>query len=193
MSKRDYYDVLGVSKGADDAELKSAYRKLAMKHHPDRNPDDDVAAEHFREASEAYDALRDPQKRAAYDQYGHAAFEGAQGGGPGQGFAGGFSGGFSDIFEQMFSEFTGGEGGGGGARSGSDLRYEMTVSLDEAFSGTSKEFKVTIPVSCDSCDGHGSADGSRPRTCQACGGAGQMRSRTTQQVQGLGGEGAAGR
>ena len=116
MAKRDFYEVLGVGRDADDKTIKSAYRKLAMANHPDRNPDDDAAAERFREASEAYEVLKDSQKRAAYDQLGHAAFEqsaGFGGGGAGAGF-GGFGGGFSDIFEQMFSEFSGGRGGGGG-------------------------------------------------------------------------------
>ena len=128
MSKRDFYEVLGVSRDADDKALKSAYRKLAMQNHPDRNPDDEAAAERFREASKAYDILKDSQKRAAYDQLGHAAFENA-GAGAGGGFGGG---GFSDIFDQMFSEFSGGARSGQGQnRSGSDLRYDMNVSLEE--------------------------------------------------------------
>ena len=119
MSKRDFYEVLGVNRDADDKTIKSAYRKLAMANHPDRNPDDDAAAERFREASEAYEVLKDSQKRAAYDQLGHAAFEQSAGGG-GAGFAG-FGGGFSDIFEQMFSEFSGGQSRGGQSRHGADL------------------------------------------------------------------------
>ena len=172
MSKRDYYEVLGVSKGADEAELKSAYRKLAMKHHPDRNPDDEVAAAHFREASEAYEVLRDPQKRAAYDQMGHSAFEGAQGGGFGGGFG---TAGFSDIFDQIFNDFSGGGQGGQGQRTGGDLRYELSVTLDEAFKGVKRDINVTIPVACESCNGSGGADGSRPRTCGTCQGNGRVR------------------
>ena len=137
MAKRDFYDVLGVSKDADEKTIKSAYRKLAMANHPDRNPDDEAAAERFREASEAYEILKDDQKRAAYDRMGHAAFEqgaGGFGGGFGGGGAGfgGFGGGFSDIFDQMFSEFSG-RGSGDQTRHGSDMRYDMNISLEEAY------------------------------------------------------------
>ena len=156
MSKRDFYDVLGVSRTADEKELKSAYRKLAMNNHPDRNPDDEAAAERFREATEAYDVLKDPQKRAAYDQLGHAAFEGAAGGG------GGFSGGgFSDIFDQMFSEFSRGARSPQADRSGNDLRYDMNISLEEAFTGVQRDITVTVPVSCEGCGGSGASEGSR--------------------------------
>ncbi|MEC7651781.1 MAG: DnaJ domain-containing protein, partial [Pseudomonadota bacterium] len=151
MSKRDFYDVLGVSKDADEGELKSAYRKLAMKNHPDRNPDDNAAAERFREATEAYEILKDPQKRAAYDRMGHAAFEGAAGGGFGGGGFGG--GGFADIFDQMFSEFSRGAGAGQADRAGNDLRHDMNISLEEAFSGVQRDITVTVPVGCDSCEG----------------------------------------
>ena len=122
MAKRDYYEVLGVSKSADEKQIKSAYRKLAMANHPDRNQGDEAAAERFREASEAYEVLKDSDKRAAYDQMGHAAFEQSAGGFGGGGFGGFGGGGFSDIFEQMFSEFSGGRSGGGGAQHGADLR-----------------------------------------------------------------------
>ena len=195
MSKRDFYEVLGVSRDADEKSLKSAYRKLAMENHPDRNPDDEAAAERFREASEAYDALKDPQKRAAYDRLGHAAFE--QGaGGPGGGFGGGGfgAGGFADIFDQMFSEFSGGARGRQQDHTGNDLRYDLNVSLEEAYKGLQKDITVTIPVSCNSCDGSGAASGSKPSTCGTCGGAGRVRAqqgffaveRTCHACQGMG-------
>ena len=178
MAKRDFYEVLGVGRDADDKTIKSAYRKLAMANHPDRNPDDDAAAERFREASEAYEVLKDSQKRAAYDQLGHAAFEqsaGFGGGGAGAGF-GGFGGGFSDIFEQMFSEFSGGRGGGGGqSRHGADLRYDLDIDLDEAFTGCTKDIVAEISASCDDCSGTGAAKGSQPTTCSGCGGRGKVR------------------
>ena len=191
MSKRDFYEVLGVSRDADDKVLKSAYRKLAMQNHPDRNPDDEAAGERFREASEAYDILKDPQKRAAYDQLGHAAFENA-GASASSGFSGG---GFADIFDQMFSEFSGGvRGGRGQDRSGSDLRYDMNVSLEEAFMGLQKDITINVPVSCGKCDGSGAAGGSKPSTCGSCGGSGRVRAqqgffaveRTCHVCQGLG-------
>ena len=196
MSKRDFYEVLGVSRDADDKALKSAYRKLAMQNHPDRNPDDEAAAERFRAASEAYDILKDPQKRAAYDQLGHAAFENASAGAGGGFGGGGFGGGgFADIFDQMFSEFSGGARGGQGQdRSGSDLRYDMNVSLEEAHLGLQKDITINVPVSCGNCDGSGAAGGSKPSTCGTCGGAGRVRAqqgffaveRTCHACQGMG-------
>ncbi len=178
MSKADYYELLGVSKNADGKELKSAFRKKAMKHHPDRNPDDAGAEAKFKEINEAYEVLKDPQKRGAYDQYGHAAFE--QGGGAG-GFGGG-AGGFSDIFEDIFGEMMGGGAGrrGGGARSGgrergSDLRYNMEVSLEDAYNGKSAEISVPTAVGCETCSGSGAKPGSSPSTCNTCGGAGRVR------------------
>ena len=173
MSKRDFYEVLGVNRDADDKTIKSAYRKLAMANHPDRNPDDDAAAERFREASEAYEVLKDSQKRAAYDQIGHAAFEQSSGSG-GAGF-GGFGGGFSDIFEQMFSEFSGGQSGGSQSRHGSDLRYDLDIDLDEAFLGCTKDIVADISSTCEACSGNGAEKGSRPVTCSACGGRGKVR------------------
>ena len=178
MSKRDFYEVLGVSQGADEKELKSAYRKLAMANHPDRNPDDEAAAERFREATEAYDVLKDPQKRAAYDRMGHAALDQAAGSGfGGGGFGGGGfgGGGFSDIFDQMFSEFSRGARGGQPDRAGNDLRYDMNVSLEEAFAGVQRDITVTVPVTCDGCDGSGSSEGSQPQNCGTCGGSGRVR------------------
>ena len=173
MSKRDFYEVLGVNRDADDKTIKSAYRKLAMANHPDRNPDDDEAAERFREASEAYEVLKDSQKRAAYDQLGHAAFEQSAGGG-GAGFSG-FGGGFSDIFEQMFSEFSGGQSRGGQSRHGADLRYDLDIDLDEAFSGCTKDIVADISATCELCSGSGAEKGSQPVTCSGCGGRGKVR------------------
>ena len=173
MSKRDFYEVLGVNRDADDKTIKSAYRKLAMANHPDRNPDDAAAEERFREASEAYEVLKDSQKRAAYDQLGHAAFEQSAGGG-GAGF-GGFGGGFSDIFEQMFSEFSGGQSRGGQSRHGADLRYDLDIDLDEAFSGCTKDIVADISATCELCSGSGAEKGSQPVTCSGCGGRGKVR------------------
>ena len=193
MSKRDFYEVLGVSRDADEKTLKGAYRKLAMQNHPDRNPDDEAAAERFREATEAYDVLKDPQKRAAYDQLGHAAFE--QSAGAAGGFGGGFGGGgFSDIFDQMFSEFSRGARNPQADRSGNDLRYDLNISLGEAFTGVQRDITVTVPVACDGCNGSGAAEGSRPQNCGTCGGSGRVRAqqgffaveRTCHACQGLG-------
>lgn len=180
MAKQDYYETLGVGRDADEAALKSAYRKLAMKHHPDRNPDDASAEAKFKEANEAYDVLKDPDKRAAYDQYGHAAFEG---GGPGGGGGGGgfdFGGGFADIFDEMFGDFrgAGGRGGGGGrgrAARGADLRYNMQIGLEEAFKGRESQIRVATAVSCDDCNGSGASKGSHPSTCSGCQGHGKVR------------------
>lgn len=175
MSKRDYYDVLGAAKSASGDELKKAYRKLAMKFHPDRNPGDKKAEQNFKDLNEAYEVLKDEQKRAAYDQYGHAAFE--QGGGPRAGGAGGFGGGFADIFDEMFGDIMGGRRGGQGRGQsrGQDLRYNMEVSLEDAFNG--KKATITVPSSssCESCDGTGGKDGAAPDTCSSCGGAGKVR------------------
>ena len=182
MSKRDYYDVLGVDKTASDSDLNGAYRKLAMKYHPDRNPDDKDAEHKFKELNEAYEVLKDEQKRAAYDRFGHAAFEG---GGPGAGAGGGFhgfggAGGFSDIFEEMFGEFMGGgrRGGGGGARAntrGADLRYNMEITLEEAFAGKKTTVNVPTSVTCETCEGSGAKPGTQPKTCGTCGGMGRVR------------------
>jgi molecular chaperone DnaJ len=173
MAKRDYYEILGVAKGVSEAELKKAYRRVAMKYHPDRNPDDKDAEEKFKEASEAYEILSDANKRAAYDQYGHAGVEGA--GGMGGGFSGG---GFSDIFGDVFGDiFGGGNGGGrrGGPARGSDLRYTLDLSLEDAVKGTSVKIKVPTLVSCKTCDGSGAKSGTKPATCTTCGGHGQVR------------------
>ena len=179
MSKADYYDLLGVQQGVDEKALKSAFRKAAMKHHPDRNPDDPTAEKKFKEINEAYEVLKDPQKRAAYDQFGHAAFENGGAGGFGGGGFGGAGGGFGDIFEDIFGEMMGGarRGGGrsGGRERGADLRYNMEITLEEAHSGKSAEISVPTAVSCESCDGTGAKPGSSPSTCGTCGGNGRVR------------------
>ena len=178
MSKRDYYEILGVSRDVDAKELKKAYRKLAMKYHPDRNPDDKDADAKFKEATEAYEILGDEQKRAAYDQYGHAGVDPNAAGG---GFGGGGAN-FSDIFGDVFGDIFGGGGGGGGGRGGrggpqrgSDLRYTMDLSLEEAVRGVEKKIRVPTLTSCDTCDGSGAKPGTSPKTCSTCGGAGQVR------------------
>ena len=174
MAKRDFYDVLGIGRDADEKAIKSAYRNLAKQHHPDRNPDDKSAEEKFREASEAYDVLKDPQKRAAYDRMGHAAFDQARGGGGGAGAGAGFS----DIFDEMFSDFMGGRGGGrrrSANKKGSDLRYDMEISLEEAFEGDQKTITIPVASSCEVCEGSGAAPGASVVNCSTCGGRGQVR------------------
>jgi molecular chaperone DnaJ len=178
MAKRDFYEVLGVSKDADGKTIKSAYRKLAMQYHPDRNPDDKSAEDKFREATEAYDVLKDDQKRAAYDRMGHAAFDQSAGfGGGAGGFGAGFgAGGFSDIFDEMFSDFMGGRGGGRKANTkGADLRYDLDISLEEAFHGDNKTITIPVAIRCEICDGSGAAKGSSPVNCGTCGGHGKVR------------------
>lgn len=177
MSK-NYYDILGVSKTASAEELKKAYRKLAMKHHPDKNPNDKAAEEKFKEISHAYDILSDEQKRAAYDRYGHDAFnQGGMGGASGGAGMGGFdfSSGFADIFEDLFG-MGGGRGGQQSANTrGADLRYNLSVTLEEAFKGKSETIKITTAASCDTCSGSGGANGSKPVNCTSCGGSGRVR------------------
>ncbi len=170
MSKRDYYEILGVNREASEQELKKAYRRVAMKFHPDRNPDNKEAEEKFKEASEAYEVLSDSQKRAAYDQFGHAGVEGQTGAGG----AGGF-GSFSDIFGDVFGDIFGGGGGRGGPSRGSDLRYTLELTLEEAVRGTTVKIKVPTLVTCTTCDGSGAKPGTSPTTCQTCGGHGQVR------------------
>ncbi len=176
MSKRDFYEVLGVSKDADDKALKSAYRQLAKQFHPDANPGDGQAEAKFKEINEAYEMLKDPQKRAAYDQFGHAAFEGGGFGG-GQGFGADFSSSMSDIFEDLFGEFMGGRRGGGGhgGERGSDLRYNLEIDLGDAFEGTSTQIHIPTSVTCEPCSGSGAKPGSSPATCSTCGGHGKVR------------------
>ena len=171
MSKRDYYEVLGVDRSAADQEIKKAYRRIAMKYHPDRNPDDEDADAKFKEATEAYDVLMNAEKRSAYDQFGHAGVDQTMGGG---GFQGGAS--FSDIFGDVFGDIFGGGGGGRqGPQRGSDLRYTMEVSLEEAVRGATREIKVPTLQHCDTCDGSGAKPGTNPVTCGSCGGSGQVR------------------
>ncbi|MGO1691876.1 MAG: molecular chaperone DnaJ [Marinobacter sp.] len=172
MAKRDYYDILGVSRDADDKEVKRAYRKLAMKYHPDRNPEDTDAENKFKEASEAYEILADQSKRAAYDQFGHAGVDGQAGGG----FGGGGNGNFSDIFGDVFGDIFGGGGGRGGRNTrGSDLRYTLELDLEEAVKGKTVEINIPGHRECDTCDGSGAEKGSRPETCGTCKGMGQVR------------------
>lgn len=170
MSKRDYYEVLGVSKGASDDELKKAYRRLAMKLHPDRNPGDASAEEKFKEASEAYEVLSDAQRRAVYDKHGH---EGLNRGGAGGGFGGGA--GFADIFGDVFSDIFGGGGARSGPRRGADLRYSMDLSLEQAASGTTESIRIPTLEACEPCGGHGTASGKPASKCPTCAGAGQVR------------------
>ncbi len=174
MAKEDYYDVLGVQRGADDDDLKKAYRKLAMKYHPDRNQGDAAAEAKFKEINEAYDVLQDEEKRTAYDQFGHAAFE--AGGGPGGFGAGGFgAGGFTDIFDEMFGDFTGNRRGAQSQGRGSDLRYNMKINLEDAFKGRETRIRVPTSVACPDCSGSGAAKGSNPVACTTCHGHGKVR------------------
>ena len=172
MSKRDYYETLGVSKNATDAELKKAYRRLAMKYHPDRNPDNKEAEEKFKAAKEAHDVLSDQQKRTAYDQFGHAGVDAGMGGGGG-------AAGFGDIFDSVFGDiFGGGSGGrGGNARvyRGADLRYDLDLDLEEAVVGTTIKIRIPRLVHCGACDGGGAKKGSSPTACSTCNGVGQVR------------------
>lgn len=179
MAKRDYYETLGVERGADGGALKSAFRKKAMDCHPDRNPGDSDAEKTFKELNEAYETLKDPQKRAAYDRFGHAAFDGARGG-AGAGFGPDFASSMSDIFDDLFGEFMGGRRGPGGpgrsARErGVDLRYNMEISLADAYRGRSAEIRVPTNVTCEKCDGTGAKPGTDPTACPTCGGVGKVR------------------
>lgn len=203
MAKRDYYDVLGVKKGASADEIKKGYRTKAKELHPDRNADRPEAESQFKEANEAYDVLKDPEKKAAYDRYGHAAFEGGMGGGgggrPGGGFGGqqgDFGSAFSDVFDDLFGDFMGGQRGGGGRRAarGSDLRYNLRVTLEDAYAGLQKTISVPTSVGCSGCNGTGAESGSDPTTCPTCSGMGKVRAqqgfftveRTCPTCQGLG-------
>ena len=171
MAKRDYYEVLGISRDASDADIKKSYRRLAMKYHPDRNPDDADSEERFKEASEAYEVLTDSEKRQVYDQLGHAGLEGA--GGMGGGFSGSS---FSDIFSDVFGDIFGGGGRGrGSVQRGADLRYGLELDLEQAVRGDSVEIKVPVLTNCEVCSGSGAKPGTSPTTCPDCGGAGQIR------------------
>jgi len=177
MSKRDYYEVLGLSKGASADEIKKGYRSKAKELHPDRNTSDPSAESKFKEANEAYDVLKDPERKAAYDRFGHAAFEGGMGGGGGQ-RQGDFSSAFSDVFDDLFGDFMGGGQRGGGrsrASRGSDLRYNLEISLEDAYSGLQKSINVPTSVQCSPCSGSGAAGGSEPSTCPTCSGMGKVR------------------
>ena len=176
MAKRDFYEILGVARDADEKVLKSAYRKLAMQFHPDRNPGDASAEASFKEVNEAYDILKDGQKRAAYDRYGHAAFENGGFGGGGAGFGGGgdFASTMSDIFEE-FLGMGGGRRSSGGRERGADLRYNLEITLEEAFTGKTVEIEVPTSVTCQPCSGSGAKPGSSPTTCRTCGGSGRVR------------------
>ncbi len=173
---KDYYEILGVSKSAGKDEIKKAYRQLAKQYHPDRNPDDEEAEQKFKEIGEAYEVLGDEEKRAAYDRFGHAAFEGGAGGGGagfGAGGMGGF-GGFADIFDEMFGDMMGGRRRGGAQR-GADLRYDMEITLEEAFTGKDTTIQVPTSVNCSTCQGSGAKPGTSPSTCEMCGGDGRIR------------------
>ena len=177
MAKRCYYETLGVQRTAKDGDLKSAFRKMAMECHPDRNPGDSSAEARFKEINAAYETLKDPQKRAAYDRFGHAAFEHGNGGMHGFGGAD-FGASMSDIFESMFGDIMGrrGRGGGTARERGADLRYNMEITLEDAFSGKLAQIRMPTPVTCEACGGSGAKAGSKPATCMTCGGAGKIRS-----------------
>lgn len=178
MAKRDYYDVLGVAKGASSDELKKAYRSKAKQLHPDRNRDNPDAEAQFKEANEAYEVLKDADKKAAYDRFGHAAFEGGMGGGGGGGRQGAdYSSAFSDVFEDLFGDFMGGGQRGGRQRAsrGSDLRYNLRIELEEAYNGLQKAITVPTSVSCSSCEGTGAEGGAEPQNCPTCSGMGKVR------------------
>ncbi len=179
MAKRDYYEVLGIARGADAAEIKKAYRQKAKELHPDRNKDNPDAEAQFKEANEAYEVLKDADKKAAYDRYGHAAFENGMGGGGGHGPRGqaDFASAFSDVFDDLFGDFMGGRGGArrSAAQRGNDLRYNLRINLEDAFTGLQKTINVPTAVSCGSCKGTGAEGGSEPQTCPTCSGMGKVR------------------
>lgn len=177
MAKRDYYDVLGVTKSASAEEIKKAYRRKAKELHPDRNHDNPEAEAQFKEANEAHEVLRDAEKKAAYDRFGHAAFEGGMGGGRGPQAGGDFASAFSDVFDDLFGDFMGQRGGGGRSRAmrGADLRYNLRVTLEEAFSGLDKTINVPTSVQCGACHGSGAEGGAEPVTCPTCSGMGKVR------------------
>ncbi|MFL6972927.1 MAG: molecular chaperone DnaJ, partial [Xanthobacteraceae bacterium] len=173
MSKRCYYEVLELERGASDADVKAAFRKLAMKCHPDRNPGDTSSEQRFKEINEAYEILKDPDKRAAYDRFGHAAFEQGMGNGA-HDFGPGFGSAFADIFEGIFG-MAGGRGRGNRAERGADLRYNMEITLEEAFAGKTAQVRIPTSVSCEACSGTGAKAGTKPKTCPHCGGVGRIR------------------
>ena len=174
MAKRDFYETLGVTRTASDGELKSAFRKLAMKYHPDRNPGDHTAEVRFKEINEAYEILKEPNKRAAYDRLGHAAFDGSMSAGP-QGFGSDFSEFMTDIFDTFFGDQRGRHRGGSGRERGQDLRYNLEITLEEAYSGKTASIRVPAAATCEACSGTGAKAGSKPRPCATCGGHGRVR------------------
>ena len=175
MAKRDYYETLGIARTASEAEIKTAFRKLAMQHHPDRNPGDKDCEHKFKELNEAYDVLKDGDKRAAYDRFGHAAFEHGAGGAA-HGFGADFATSFADIFEDLFG-MGGRRGGprGQGRERGSDLRYNMEITLEEAYVGKEAQIRIPTSVTCEACSGTGAKAGTKPKACATCGGAGKIR------------------
>jgi molecular chaperone DnaJ len=179
MAKRDYYETLGVAKGASEAEIKKGYRTKAKELHPDRNTSNPDAEAQFKEANEAYDVLKNGDKKAAYDRYGHAAFEGGMGGGGQRGGGqGDFASAFSDVFDDLFGDMMGGQQRGGGrsrAQRGNDLRYNLRINLEDAFAGMQKTVNVPTAVGCDGCNGTGAEGGSEPQTCPTCSGMGKVR------------------
>jgi len=174
MAKRCYYEVLEVDRVADDGALKAAFRKLAMKWHPDRNPGDKDCEHRFKEINEAYEILKDPDKRAAYDRFGHAAFEHGTGSGTPGGF-GDVASAFADIFDDLFGMAGGRRGRGGGRERGADLRYNMEIGLDEAYAGKTAQVRIPTSVACEVCSGTGAKAGTRPKACPHCGGSGRIR------------------
>ena len=181
MAKRDFYDVLGVARGASEDDIKKAYRRKAKELHPDRNADNPEAEAQFKEVNEAYEALKDPEKKAAYDRFGHAAFEQGMGGGPRPGGGpgqGDFASAFSDVFDDLFGDFMGGRGGAGArnrAARGADLRYNLRISLEDAYNGLQKTINVPSSVTCAECSGTGAEGGAEPVTCPTCSGMGKVR------------------
>ena len=172
MAKRCYYETLAIDRTASDGEIKAAFRKYAMQYHPDRNPGDKTSEHRFKEINEAYEVLKDPDKRAAYDRFGHAAFEHGMGGGAG--FGADFSTTFSDLFEGIFG-MAGGRGRSSGRERGADLRYNMEITLQEAFIGKNAQIRIPTPVTCEACSGSGGKAGTKPKTCPICGGHGRVR------------------
>ena len=172
MAKRCYYETLAIDRTASDGEIKAAFRKYAMQYHPDRNPGDKTSEHRFKEINEAYEVLKDPDKRAAYDRFGHAAFEHGMGGGAG--FGADFSTTFSDLFEGIFG-MAGGRGRSSGRERGADLRYNMEITLQEAFIGKNAQIRIPTPVTCEACSGSGAKAGTKPKTCPICGGHGRVR------------------
>lgn len=178
-AKRDYYEILGIDRGADEATIKKAYRRLAMKHHPDRNPDDAASIDRFKEAKEAYEVLTDPERRAAYDRFGHAGVDATAAGAGAGGFGGAGAGSFADIFGDMFGDIFGGAARGGRGRSqvfrGADLRYDLAITLEQAVAGATVQIEVPSLSACETCSGSGARPGSSPAECPTCGGHGVVR------------------